>query len=232
MQYKEGARVYFANGDEAGHVERVVIDPKSLTISDIIVRRGGLLHPQEKVIPVAMIARAEGEDLHLAAMEGGWDELLPFEEKNYRLVNDQDFFLSADLMDFSTPVVFAYPPTIPATGAANPPGNIVNDTSAFQAGVDQSYISETRRNIPDENVALKPGAKVISQDGVEMGNVERFITRAEDGRVTHLVLKRGVLVKEHKLVPFNWVEEVLENEVRLGVRARFLDWLPDESPDE
>lgn len=227
MEFKEGARIYLANGTEAGKLERVVIDPRTLEVTDLIARQGRI-RPEEKVIPITLIDRAEGNEIHLAEIDGGWQELLPFQETGYRQVNDRDFFMTNNLSQYDAPVLFAYPPTIPTTGASYPPGGTLNDTSGMQAGVDQSYTKETRRNIDHENVALTRDALVVSQDGEALGKIERVFTDPESGQVTHFVITQGILNRARKLVPVDWVDEMFENEIRLGVKARFLDWLPDE----
>jgi len=85
-------------------------------------------------------------------------------------------------------------------------------------------ISETTRTIPENLVALKEGARVVSSDEKHVGNVERVFT--EDGKVTHLTLSHGLLAKTEKSIPYEWVEMMGEEEVDLSVDALKIDTLP------
>jgi hypothetical protein len=49
--------------------------------------------------------------------------------------------------------------------------------------------------------------------------------------VTHFVVGKGFLLKEHKLVPAFWVTNVDNGKVYLSVEARVFDRLPDYQPD-
>ncbi len=91
----------------------------------------------------------------------------------------------------------------------------------------QSYIAETERNIPEDTVALKEGAKVVSADDKYVGNIECILTDPRTERVTHLLVSKGLLLKEGKLVPTRWVNIVGEDEVHLAVGSRLLDQLPE-----
>jgi hypothetical protein len=45
------------------------------------------------------------------------------------------------------------------------------------------------------------------------------------------VVGKGFLLKEHKLVPAIWVEEVDNDKIYLSVQAPLFDRLPDYQPD-
>jgi uncharacterized protein YrrD len=71
---------------------------------------------------------------------------------------------------------------------------------------------------------------VISADDKHIGNVEQVIANSETNNVTHFVVGKGFLLKEHKLVPSHWVTGVKEDKVHLSVEARLFDRLPDYEP--
>jgi uncharacterized protein YrrD len=68
---------------------------------------------------------------------------------------------------------------------------------------------------------------VISADDKHIGNVEQVITNTETDTVTHFVVGKGILLKEHKLIPAHWVTTVEADKVYLSVEAALLDHLPD-----
>lgn len=91
---------------------------------------------------------------------------------------------------------------------------------------DNSAVSETRRTIPEELIALKEGAPVVSVDDEQIGKIERVITDPESGQVTHFILAKGRRHKERKQIPFEWVDKLNEDKVRLTVNSAQLEELP------
>ena len=87
-------------------------------------------------------------------------------------------------------------------------------------------IPQTAQNIPEETVALKEGADVISADGDHMGDVERVLADPDSNQATHFLISKGLLLKEKKLIPAAWVSRVTENEVYLAVGSKLVDRLP------
>jgi hypothetical protein len=88
------------------------------------------------------------------------------------------------------------------------------------------YVPQSKQLIPEGTVALEEGARVISQDGQHVGNIEQVIVDTQDNRVTHFVVSEGVFFKERKLVPVLWISSIDEHEVHLSSTSRFLDRLP------
>ena len=93
--------------------------------------------------------------------------------------------------------------------------------------VQPAYIRTTEKNIPENTVALKEGAKVFASDHKHVGNIERMITTGTDNRITHFVISSGLLLKERKLIPTYWLTDISEDEVHLAVESDFLDRLPE-----
>jgi uncharacterized protein YrrD len=89
------------------------------------------------------------------------------------------------------------------------------------------YVLETSRNIPEGTVALKRGAKVLSSDDEQVGDIEEVLTEPAADRATHLVISEGLLLKEKKLVPTQWISAVLEDTVVLAVDAQTVEDLPE-----
>jgi uncharacterized protein YrrD len=88
------------------------------------------------------------------------------------------------------------------------------------------------RNIPDGTVAVKEGAKVITSNGQNAGNVERFFTNRGEDRATNFLISKGLLLKAHKVIPTDLISTVQENEIRLAVDTDFLNSLPQTGPEE
>jgi uncharacterized protein YrrD len=81
-------------------------------------------------------------------------------------------------------------------------------------------------NIPDNTVALKEGARVIARDNKEVGHVAQVLTSTPADRVTHFMIERGLLVKEHRLIPVKWVDRLADDEVNLAIDSSSVERLP------
>ena len=208
MQFKDGAKVYTADGDQVGRIDRVVIDPRTNEVTHVVVRKG-FLFTEDKVVPLDLIVGATDEVVTLREDASDLDSLPPFEESHYLPLDPVDIppVYSADL---AAPL-YAYPPF----------GGAWYGSPVYP---EITYTARTEQNIPEGTVGLKEGAKVVSADDDHVGNVERVFTVGD--HATHLLISHGLLVKEKKLIPTTWISSITEDEVTLGVNSGMLERLP------
>jgi sporulation protein YlmC with PRC-barrel domain len=90
-----------------------------------------------------------------------------------------------------------------------------------------TVITQIKRTISEELIALKEGARVISSEGAHVGHVEQVLTDPETGRVNQLIISHGLLTKTRKSLPIEWVKMLDDNEILLNVGAHHLDELPE-----
>jgi hypothetical protein len=83
-----------------------------------------------------------------------------------------------------------------------------------------------RLNIPNDTVAVKEGAKVVSSDGKQVGHVEQVLTSPPGDHVTHFLISKGLLVKEKRLIPTVWVNLFTEDEIDLVIKSSTVEKLP------
>ncbi len=204
MQFNQGAKVMTLEGKEAGHVDRVVIDPKTNEVTHVVVRRG-LLQRQAKVVPVTVVTAGSDGQLGLHVKSDELDLLPDYEEKQYISSDSGEGGQAPSAVFPSTP----YPGGVQGMASYTP-----------------HYITKTRLNIPDDTVALKEGAKVITRDEKEVGHVAQVLMGTPDDQVTHFVIVKGMLAKEHRLIPVEWVDRLAENEVHLAIDSNAVERLP------
>jgi uncharacterized protein YrrD len=206
MKFKQHATVITSEGKEVGRIDRVVVDPNTKEVTHVVVRKG-FLFTEDKVVPISLIKVATDEGVTLREDLGDLQDLPVFGETHY---------VSADEDGGSAggpPPLYWYQP--------------IGDFSTVTHGVaaPPRYITEIKTNIPDETVAVSAGAKVISADDKHVGNVEQILTDPQADRMTHLVISKGLLLKERKLVPASWVRVMSEEQVYLAVGSRLLEAL-------
>ena len=212
MEFRQDASVFTADDEYVGHVDRVVLYPRTKDVTHIVVRKG-LLFTEDKVVPIELIASATGDRVVLRKDADDPGALPDFEETHYVMLDEEES-TRAKAPAGSPPPLYWYP----------------------RAGVPRGYparfrrpqvVENTERNIPEGTVPLKEGARVISADGEHVGDIECVLTDPELDRATHFVISRGLLRKERKLIPPMWVVRVGEEEVHLGVGSSLLDTLPE-----
>jgi uncharacterized protein YrrD len=204
VKFKENAAVLTANHDKVGHLEQLVIDPRTNEVTDIIVRKGILFSKKDKVVPIDMVASTEDEEVLLRPNVGDLQALPDYEEEYLIPITNKN----RNRLGYKTPMpilIGYYPYAVPGQSPLPP------------------YIRETEKNIPEDTVALEIGAPVISVDGDHVGNIETVLTDSEADRATHLVIDQGLLLKERKLVPATWVSRIEGDKVHLLVDTELLD---------
>ena len=234
MEFKSGAKVVNAAGDTVGHVDRVVLDPRTKEITHIVVRKG-TLYKTDRVLPVKYVTEANADQVMLQASvtKGELDRLPEFEETEYLLADEQDYVNrpqantdmppvanSAATMAGTAPALVWYPSSPAALAGYNS-----MTTLPYVPAVDT--VTQTKRNIPENTVGLKDGARVNSADGHHVGDVERVFADEGSHRATHLLVSHGVLFKTHTPIPVTWIDTVTEKEITLAVSEKLLKGLPE-----
>lgn len=214
MEFKQGTSVYTSHGEDVGGVDRVVLNPNTKQITHIVVRKG-VLFPEDKIVPLSLIASADEDRVVLRRDAGELNDLPPFEETHYVPLDETEVNTTAYPTGMASPLYW-YPPMGGWMGYAG---------YRYGYAYPPPYPTETEQNIPEGTVALKEGAKVVSADNQHVGNLKRIFTEAQHNRATHFLLSDGFLFKEKKLVPVNWIREIQEDTIHLGVGAAIVDRL-------
>ena len=238
MNLEPNARVYTASGEEIGKISRFVLDPHSRKVTHIVIQRG-LFNQEERELPLNIVQHTDEQGLHLADVHANMMEELPaFEETRY-VTTDEDALLGEEgyVSDAFSRRYFYYPPApFGAAGMLRPDDMYLNNppavpSTATSSGVpvtgEPSVHRETEQNIPEGTVAVKEGAKVLSRDGRHIGSVDKMIIDPHSQKATHFVIAKGLLVKERKIIPLDWVRNFGENEVSIEMDENFINRLPD-----
>ena len=215
MNFVKGAEVFTAAGESVGTISRIVIDAKTRDVTDLIVERGALLK-EERVVPVGLVDLEHEDRITLRETNQTVDDFPRYEVTQY---------------------VDADPGTGPyenvETAYWYPPVGF--QMQLPHVGVHPAFVPDevpvTETSVPEGRIVISEGAQVISADDEHVGNVEQVIVDSEN-TVSHFVIGKGLLLKEHKLVPALWVSSVDDDKIRLSVKSRLFDRLPDYHPDE
>ena len=213
MQFKEGADVYTSQGEKAGDIDRVVIDPLTDKVTHLVVRKG-ILFPEDRVVSTDLVYSATQDRVVLKDVED--INSLPVFERVHYIRLDQVKKDTARRWAGYVPPYYWYPR----------PGMMWWDDAHMPLYPASDYVASVKRNIPEGTVPLKEGARVITADGENIGDIESVFVEPGHDRATHLEISRGLFLKERKVVPATWITSVQEDEVHLGVSSDLVENLP------
>jgi sporulation protein YlmC with PRC-barrel domain len=237
MKLSTNARIFTADGKDIGNLNRFVINPRTKAVSHIVFEHG-LLEKTEYLLPMYLVDHIDDAGIHFKPLPVKEVAELPrFKDEDY-LITDEHALLDRGYVSDDMIRSYYYYPTVSYGTSAmlrpsdmhifNPPEGA---TTATQLGVPVSgkapVVKETDENIPNNTVALKEGAKVYSKEKKQLGNVEKVFVDSKSLAATHFLISKGLLFKEHKLIPVDWIEDLNEEDVYLTVDQAFMERVPD-----
>ena len=205
MKFKYGADVVNSQKEKVGEIESVVIDPETQEITHLIVEEGFLLK-EDKVVPISLVANIDEDHVKLHEFSDSFDEFPAYQEMHYVPIHQLD---SVQVDPELTPL-YAYPPL--GMGGFHP-------SPALEVVVEEE-------NIPTTAELIEEGANVITLDEEHVGNVEEVIFDPDSDRATHLIISKGLLLQDEKLIPVNWVKEYDQQKIKLFVDSTVIENLP------
>ena len=92
----------------------------------------------------------------------------------------------------------------------------------------EKLATQTQPIVLDE-AASRDYVKVISSDGMHVGNVERVFADKAFDQITHLLISKEMPAREKKLIPIKWVQTMGDAAVHLRVTKDLVEELADAS---
>jgi osmotically-inducible protein OsmY len=193
LDFEIGARVYCRDGD-CGRLAKVVVDPHTQRITDLIVEKGFLL-TTDRVVPIDRVDQAGDGDIRLTVSS---EDLRDYPE--YREI------------DFREPA-----PDVKA-GVYNR-GDIRCWQGQYSVACDEPVIPMVRRRVHEgissELTVIERGTPVINAEGT-VGHVDHVLVSPQSGKITHLVIRKG-LVPYYPILPLSDVREVSDEAVAVDL---------------
>jgi uncharacterized protein YrrD len=208
MQFEIGTPVFTMDGKKVGTLDRIVVEPGTNEVTHLVIEKG-LLFMSDKVVPMDMVGASTTDKINLRADANTLDQLPDFLDIEYVPAAQTDPEITTREKIRS---LYLYP----RAGTFGP----------FATHSATHYARQTE-SIPDGTVPLKENAKVITEEGEHVGNVERVLTDPQEDRATHILIAEGLFLKEGKLVPARWIKTVFTDEIHLSVDSELVDSLPE-----
>lgn len=204
MQLQKNAAVLSADGQRIGSLNRVVVNPNNLALTDIVIRADTRVDQEERVIPVKWVAKTAPDQVMLGIQAEDLKAFPPFEEP--RVGTEKN----AEHASGENP------------GSLPPMSGI-----SVQPAFDEEFVTRIDQKTSQGTVAVKAGTSVMSADGKHVGTVERTVTDIPHKQATHLLVSQGRIKKRMKLIPMDWVRNVDEEAVYLLVYKTSVNDLAD-----
>ncbi len=146
--------------------------------------------------------------------------LVPFDDVSF--ADDRSVVLGRDAQSLASPAT----PDSPASDRElRHGGEVALSEPVEPAGEPAAQPFGTLDDRPEGTVVMKGGAKVITSDGQNVGDVDYFTTAGR--QLNDIFITKGSLLKKHRLIQSDVISSVKEDEIRLTVDADFVNSLPE-----
>jgi len=225
MRFNLGAKVFTADGKEIGKVDRLVVDPRTDTVGEFVVHRG-LLTQHDIIIPTSEVRDQIGNDdaheLHLTLAMAAVEQLPQFEESAYVTppiglypggFGGGGGFAAGDIGDSTGAGLVSgggvlwpgplYSTAAPPETTTGPDGGAAADATTYPDG---TMADRMERSRPDD-VFINTGTDVKSGDK-KLGTVDELVVDKHSGKVTELIVKRGLFGGKELRIPTQFIESI------------------------
>jgi len=193
----------FCGVDRVGHVAKLIADASDSHITDIVVDRG--LRHGAKVISLGQVQAVRDGNVRLSLDREQFEQADGFADQRFRYPghdwNVPSGFSSTDfLLDEETAL-----------------GSAVGYGSGAMPGSLPLPPADPRPNLL--RPVVKEGTPVRATDGEKVGEIASIAFHPDDGRVTSVAMKWGLLELERADLPLEWVEHLDDEGLTLNVTA-------------
>jgi sporulation protein YlmC with PRC-barrel domain len=218
MDIQLGKPVISKDGEDLGSVGRIVLDPETREVVEIVIHQG-VFFPSDRIVDTQFIDEVDARGVLFLSIDAVDTAGLPrFFETEYVIPAPQELhdvpypieaFVNAGGMTTS--------PILWRTGYGGN-RNHVADQSLFGYSVVESGSIEVRDSLETGLVAITTGTEVIGSDGHRVGTVTELVYD-EGGALTSVITSSGFVIRHHALVSNEMIAGITPDHIRLTVPA-------------
>jgi len=201
-----GASVYCKDG-RCGRLKKVVVNPRTERITDLIVEKGFLLK-RDRVLPVSVVERAGENEIHLSINSDQLDRYPEYHEEQFKVTASSQRW------------------------AGYEQGQVVQWTTTYgrysHLATASTIRQRVQKDVPSELSVIGRGTPVKSVDG-PVGTVHHLLVDRESGKVTHLVVGK-IFGSNTLVIPFSLVKYINGDGICIEATAEELRRFPQYSP--
>jgi osmotically-inducible protein OsmY/sporulation protein YlmC with PRC-barrel domain len=217
---RRGLPVYTADGDRAGTVDHLLIDPETHRVTHIVIHRGRWFSQGEDYMAaIDHVSTASEYGIRLRLSRDELDQL----PRYLPTATDADIQAQVERSFETQPVTREQGLRVEVErGLVRLLGEVseaVVQAAARLARRIRGVIGVEDRTTPSGEPALRIGAPVFAQDG-RVGHLSKVVIDPHTRRATHLIIHRGVLLDEDRVVPVELVERATPEGIVLHLSSR------------
>jgi sporulation protein YlmC with PRC-barrel domain len=230
MRINLGTKVMTADGKDVGKIDRLVVDPRSERMQEFVVRKG-FFTEHDIIIPIGEVEDRAGNDdddtVHLRMTADQVKQLPDFVEHSYMAAPDGMYpglfgdsvgmgGLGGGGLLWPAPVYMpAAQGTLGRAGlpAEAPLANSGNGGGEVVPGMMGDRLQESRPG----NVFLSTGTDVKTRGGDKVGTVDQLVVDPERGKVTEMIVKKGMFGGKEIRIPTQFIDEIDDDAVYIAL---------------
>lgn len=227
MRINLGTKVVTADGKEIGKIDRLVVDPRTDRMQEFVVRKGFFVE-HDTIIPIGEVEDRVGnedeETVHLRMTADQVKQLPDFVEHSYVAAPDGMYpGLFGDGVGAGVtgggwlwPAPIYEPAAQGSLGRAGLPAQVPAEDSAggeVAPGMMRDRLQESRPG----SVFLSTGTDVKLRDGDKIGRVEELVVDPERGKVTEIIVKKGLIHHKEIRIPTQFIDEIDDDAIYVSL---------------
>jgi nucleotide-binding universal stress UspA family protein/uncharacterized protein YrrD len=208
-----GAHVRGTSGD-LGTVHRVIVDARTNTVTDIVVRHGFAFR-SERIVPLEHVSRVDNGTIELDLDNDGFAGMNGFTEEHFHAPDP----------DYQAPPGFDRGTYLLDTAV------LTGSTAGFGQPVPAIGFPGGEETSPDviSRPTIVPGDAVLDIAGEKAGEVGQLSVEPSSGQLTRLTVRHGFAGRAEVDVPLTWIQELSDKGVVLNVPKEAVEGLAREA---
>lgn len=225
MRINLGSKVMTADGTDVGKIDRLVVDPRSDRMQEFVVRKGFFVE-RDVIIPIGEVADHVGNDdddvVHLRMTADQVKQLPEFVESSYMAAPDGMYpGLFGDSIGMGGvggggllwPGPVYEPAAQGSLGRAGLPAAAPLADSGGTNNVMPGMMGDRLQESRPGNVFLTTGTDVKMRGGDKIGTVDELVVDPERGKVTEMIVKKGLFGSKEIRIPTQFIDEIDDDAV-------------------
>jgi sporulation protein YlmC with PRC-barrel domain len=220
MRVELGDQVRTVEGNDAGAVKHLILDPNTGTVQSIVIEKGFLFFDDVEV-PLSCLQTNENNVLFLSCSEEQLKELPHFHRDNYTEASAPmvPMMISNPNGTFLWPNTTPFPNSVAGIGVYPPMPSPLIDVEAESIVEHRSAGEESEEGHEEKHngVVIDAGSHVVTMDGEKVGKVHDIAFDAVSGRPMWLIVRSGFLIKMDTELPGETIASVDNGTVYLNI---------------
>lgn len=210
-QLELGQDVFTRDGEKVGTVDRLVVNPRTRAVEQMIVH-SGFFTREDKLIETGLIERIDADGIRLNASGDEVHAFPAFVEERYAAA-PRDDLQGGGMVIPNAGGTGQLLYEAPATGRGYPGTGSIFDP----APLDPPPL-EPASNVPENDAIIGEGTDVIGSNGEKLGTVSD-VTFDTHGQLEGFVVKAGLFFKHDVRISADQVAQIGSDHVRLSITA-------------